>query len=89
VQQVRRQQDAAAAVGEAAQQAPHPADAGGVQAVGRLVQDQHLGVPQQRVRDAESLAHAQGVVADAPPGLLGGEADQAEHLVDPGGAAGP
>jgi hypothetical protein len=36
------------------------------------------------VADAESLPHSQGVVTDASSGLLGGEADQVEHLVDAG-----
>ena len=42
VQQVGGQQHGAAAVGEVAQQAAHPVDAGRVEAVGRLVEDQHL-----------------------------------------------
>ena len=71
------------AVGEVAQQAAHPEDALGVEAVGGLVEDQHLRVAEQRVGDAEPLAHAERVVADA---LLGGrlrETDALEQLVDP------
>jgi hypothetical protein len=82
VQQVRRQQHGAAVVGEVAKKSAHPADARRVEAVGRLVEDQHLGVAEQGVRDAQPLAHAQRVVADAPLGLDGVQAHQVEHLVD-------
>jgi hypothetical protein len=37
------------------------------------------------VRDAEALAHAEGVVADPAACFVVGQADQAEHLVDPAG----
>ena len=49
VQQVRGEQHGAAAVGEVAQQAAHPAHPLGVEAVGGLVEDQHLGFAEQRV----------------------------------------
>ena len=78
------QQHGAAAVGEAAQQPAHPVDALRVEAVGRLVEDQHLRLAQQGGRDAEALAHAEGVVAHAAAGLLVGEADEGEHLLDAG-----
>ena len=45
VQQVGRQQDGAAARGVPGQQAPHPVDARGVEAVRRLVEDQDRGSP--------------------------------------------
>ena len=64
-QQVRGEQHGAAAVGEVAQQAAHPADALGVEAVGGLVEDQHLRVAEQRVREPEPLAHAERVLAHA------------------------
>ena len=67
VQQVRGEQHGAAPVGVAAEQVAHPADAGRVEPVGRLVEDQHLGVAEQRGGDAEPLAHAERVVA-APGG---------------------
>ena len=85
VQQVRGEQHGAAVVGVPAEQVAHPADAGRVEAVGRLVEDQHLGVADQRGRDAEPLAHAERVVAHPAAGLGRGQADQVEHLVDPGG----
>ena len=81
VQQVGGQQDGAAAVGVAAEQVAHPADAGRVQAVGGLVEDQHLGVADQGGGDAEPLAHPQRVVADPSGRLGGGEADDLQHLL--------
>jgi len=62
VQQVRTQQHGAAPVREVPEQATHPADAGGVQAVGGFVEHEHLGFPHQCAREPETLAHAQGVV---------------------------
>ena len=70
VQQVRGQQDGAAAVGVVAEQVAHPPDAGRVEAVGRLVEDEDLGVAEQRVGDAQPLPHAEGVVAEPAVGLL-------------------
>ena len=52
-----------------AEQVPHPADAGRVEAVGGLVEDQHAGVADQRGGDAEPLAHPERVVADPAVGL--------------------
>ena len=88
VEQVGGEQHGAAAVGEVAEQSAHPPDAGRVEPVGRLVEDQHLRVADQRRREAEPLPHAQGVVAHAPRRLRRGQADEVEHLVDPA-AAGP
>jgi hypothetical protein len=45
--------------GEVPQQGPHPADALGVEAVERLVEDDRAGVAQQGGGDAEALAHAE------------------------------
>jgi len=84
VQQVRREQHGATPVGEAAQQVPHPADASRVEAVGGLVEDQHVGVADQCGRDAATLAHAQRVVADPAAGLARCQADPVEHLVHAG-----
>ena len=59
VQEVRGQQHGSALVGVAPQQVAHPADPGRVETVGRLVEDQHSRVAQQRGGDAEALAHAE------------------------------
>jgi hypothetical protein len=58
-------------------------DPGRVQAVGRLVEHQHLRLADQRVRDPEPLPHAQRVVAEAPVAFLAGQPDQLQHRVDP------
>ena len=81
-QQVRGEQHGAAAVGEAAQQPAHPAHALRIEPVGGLVEDQHLGVAEQRVGEAESLAHAERVLADPPPRRRLVETDELEQLVD-------
>jgi hypothetical protein len=49
---------------------------------GGLVEDEDLGVAEQRVREAEALAHAERVLADSPPGRRLVEADELEHFVD-------
>ena len=65
-EQMRRDEDAHLAfAGEAAQQLADLADAGGVEAVGRLVEDEQLRIAEQRLGDAEALAHAEGVGSDA------------------------
>ena len=84
-EQVGGQQDGPPVVGVVAEQVAHPADAGRVEPVGRLVQDQHRRVADQGGGDAEALAHAERVVAHPPVGLGLGEADQLEQLGDPGG----
>ena len=43
--------------GERTQEVTQPADPFGVEAVRGLVQDQDLGVAEQRARDAQALAH--------------------------------
>ena len=68
-EQVAGQQHGAALVGEVAQQFAHPGDAFGVEAVGWFVQDEHLGVADQRLGDAEALTHPERVGADP---LVGG-----------------
>jgi hypothetical protein len=79
---VRREQDGSAPVGVATEQVTHPADASGVQAVRRLVEDQHLRVPYERRGNAEPLAHPEGVVADSARRLVRCEADDLQHLLD-------
>ena len=84
VEQVAGEQHGAAAVGVRLEQAAHPADAGRVEAVGRLVEDQHGRVAEQGVGDAEPLLHAERVVAQPALRLGLVERDQLEHLVDAG-----
>jgi hypothetical protein len=52
--------------GQGPEQVAHPPDALRVQPVGGLVEDQHLRVPEQRRRDAQTLAHAEGVAPERP-----------------------
>ena len=61
--------------------AAHPAHALGVEPVGGLVEDQHLGVAEQRVREPEPLAHAERVLAHALARGRAVEADEPEQLV--------
>ena len=69
-------------VGQAAKQIAQPADALGVEAVGRLVEDQDLGIAQQRGGEPEALAHPEGELAHPPAGGAG-EIDEVEDFVDP------
>jgi len=59
--------------GQVGQQGPDPADALGVEAVERLVEDHRAGVAEQRGRDAQALAHAEREAAGPP----------AHHLAQP------
>ena len=52
--------------GQRPEQVAHPPDAFRVQPVGRLVENQHLRVPEQRRRQAETLPHAQRVCPECP-----------------------
>ena len=81
-QQVRGEQYGAVAVGEAAQQAAHPAHALRIEAIGRLVKDQDLRVAEQRVGEPEALAHAERVPADPAPGRRLVQADELQQFVD-------
>ena len=78
---VARDQQGSPFVGEVPQEAAQPPDALGVQAVGRLVEDDHLRVAEQGGGEAEALAHPHRVAA----GSLAcgrGDADELEQLVD-------
>ena len=61
--------------GERPQQAADPPDALRVEAVDRLVEQQHRRVAEQRAGDAEPLPHAEREAA-GPPAGHGGEADR-------------
>ena len=67
--------------GEVAQEAAQPADALGVEAVGRLVEDEDARVAEQRGGQAEPLAHAHAS-SRRPAGVPRRDADELEHLVD-------
>ena len=84
--EMARHEDRAALGGEALQQRADPADALGVEAVHRLVEQQRRRVAEQRGRDAEALRHAEREAADAAVGDVG-EPDLLEHLVDAAAAA--
>ena len=70
--------------GQPLDQRPHVADAGGVEAVGGLVEHQQPGLAQQAGRDAEALAHAVGVAADLAVGPVGQVDDLQDLLEQPG-----
>src|SRR4051812_14493981 len=73
-----------AASGLCAQQVTHPADARWVEAVGGLVEDQDLGIAEQRRGDREALAHPHRVALDASVSRSA-QPDVLEDLVDAGG----
>ena len=63
--QVARDKDRSPLPGQALQEVAHPADPVGVETVHRFVEEQHLGVAEQRRRDTEPLAHAEGELSGA------------------------
>ena len=65
-EQMARHEDRPALRGLVAEQLAEPADALRVEAVGRLVEDQHLRVAEQRGGDRQPLAHAHRVALHAP-----------------------
>src|SRR4051812_42819370 len=73
----------AALLGERAQQLADLDDAGGVEPVGRFVQDEQGRVLQEGGGQAEPLAHAERVGLDAVAGPFE-QADTSEDLLDPG-----
>ena len=83
IHQVAGHENGAAFGREMFHQVPDPQDALWVEAVDRLVQQQHLRVTQHGHRDADPLPHAEGVPADPLAGHLT-QPDQVEHLVHPG-----
>jgi hypothetical protein len=85
VHQVRGDEHGPALGGQVPEQRPDPADALGVEAVDRLVEDHRVGVAEQRRGDAEPLAHAEGEAAGPPAGHLA-QAHRVDHLVHPGAA---
>ena len=82
-EQVRGDQDGVAERGLVADEGPQPLDALRVEAVGRLVQDEDLWIPEQGRGQLQPLPHAQRELAHPTPGHVG-QADQVEGLVHPG-----
>ena len=87
-QQVRRHQDGAPLAGQVAHEVAQPGDALGVESVGGLVEDQDVGVADQRAGQFQPLPHAHGEPADLAPGV-GGQPDQVQHHVGPGFVVAP
>ena len=79
---VARHEDGATAAGEGQEQVPDLDDAGRIEAVGRLVQDQRRRVGEEREGDAQALAHP-GRVALRRPAPGGAEVHEVERLRDP------
>jgi hypothetical protein len=77
-----REEDGRPLVAQAAHLVPQRQARGRIQAGGRLVEEQHLGLVDERHREVQAPAHAAGVRADA----AAGGARQADAL-DQGGAA--
>ena len=80
-QEVARDEDRAAVVGEVAQELPQPVDSFGVESVGRLVEDQNVGFAQERTREGEALTHSEREGLDTTTAGVG-EADLGKDGVD-------
>ena len=80
--EVARHEDGAALLGEVAEVVAQPADAVGVEAVGRFVEQQDARVAEQRTGEGQTLAHAEGEPA-GPLVHRGLEPDLGQHLLDP------
>ena len=85
VEHVARHQHAPTFVAEAVEQRDHVASLHRVEAGERLVEDQHLGIVDQRRRHLDPLAHPLGELTDRL-GADVGEFDQSERVA--GGALG-
>ena len=81
-EQVAADEDRAALAGEGDEDVADPAHAFGIEAVGRLVEDQRVRVTEQHAGESEALAHAERVAADLALGDRG-HPDELEHGVDP------
>jgi hypothetical protein len=84
VDQMARDEHRAALGGQVPQQVAYPAHAFGVEAVDRLVEEQHPGISEERAGDAEPLPHPQGEFA-GPAVRHRGEPDDVQHGLDPSG----
>jgi hypothetical protein len=61
---VRRDEDRATFGGKSLEQVAHPLDALGVESVDRLIEHHRVRIAQERLRDAEPLAHAEREAPD-------------------------
>ena len=76
-----RNEDCASLAREPLQEVPHPTNAVGIEPVHRLIEEEHLGITEERCGDAEPLPHAERVLAGSLSGDRG-EAHRVENLVD-------
>jgi hypothetical protein len=79
--QVAGQDDGAPLASELDHERPHGTHAGGVEAVGGLVEHDHLRILEQRGGDAQTLLHAERVGRE-PVAATVGEVDQGERGID-------
>src|SRR5688500_5534252 len=83
MEEMAGEEDGLAAVdGEASDERAHLLDAGGVEADHGLVEDDELGVAEQRRGDPEALAHSGRIALELAPRILR-QADLLEQRVDP------
>ena len=87
VEHVRRDQHGAALLAELARQLDDPAALGRVGAVERLVEQQQLGIVDERAGELDPLAHALREAADGAIGGVG-ELDGPEHALGRGARVG-
>ena len=80
-QNMARDQHRSAGIGERAQVLTQPVDTFRVEPVGGFVQDQHLGLAEERAGQAEPLAHAEREALDPAVARIG-EVHLVEHGVD-------
>ena len=81
-QVVARHEDGLAGRGEETEGVAHGHDAGRVEAVGRLVEEEELRVAEQRRGDPQPLLHAERIGGHRVPRAVA-QADQVEQLLDP------
>ena len=81
---LRGQEDGRPAPVDAAHLLPHGEPAGGVEAGGRLVEEEHLGLVHERRREVQAALHPARVAVDPPVGRVL-ELDEREQLAGPRG----
>ena len=81
-QEVAADEHGAALLGEVHEDVADPADALGVEPVGRLVEDHRVRVAEHHAGEPEPLAHPERVTLHPALGDVG-ETDELQHLLDP------